>query len=383
MFLKDFCDISKDRINKIIDEFVIKKNISSLKLKKADYTLCPDSCENKCIKSANRCKSIDCPLLTLQLVTNNVKDNSNLSKDVVVEEGYSEHPLFGDKETIKLSKYQILQFIVFHFLAKRKDGLIKNVSFSEIAKLLNCSLNTVSVNSLILSELGLISFEKKDIDTYDVKIVGYEDYFKIKDEGGTGYIQITKEFLLNLLSLDKENFTVNIIRIALKELLDYDSKRIQKLYSIDEDENDYTNEKTIKELRKFLPKRFYKKTIINIFKALEKANIFICDIKDRIISLKPTKSANGHSLSIERRRQFSEFLKDKVDKINNLFKTKKSKFRIDEDDTKNLIDISIFFGLNNVNNVLDLFMTSDKAQDIVETGQDIGLYVRQRLNTLK
>ena len=376
MFLKDFCDISKERVNKIINEFVIKKRISNIILKKADYSLCPDSCENKYIKSSCKCKSINCPLLTLQsidTVVTNTNDCLKLSKDMIIKEEYKKHPVFGDKEIIKLSKYQILQFLTFHFLVKRKDGLIKNVSYSEIAKFLNCSLNTVSSNSLILKELGLVSIEKKDIDTYDIKIIGYEDYFRTKDEGGTGYIQITKEFLLNILSLDKDTFTVNVIRIALKELLDYDSKRIQKLYALDENENNYTNEKTIKELRDFLPKRFYKKTIIKIFNILEKANIFICKIKDRVISIKPTKLANGHILSNERRKQFSNALKEKVSKINNV---------LNDEDTKKLIDISIFFGLNNVNNVLDLFITSEKSQELIETGKDIALYVRQKLNMI-
>lgn len=378
MFLKQLCDISKDNIRKIISEIKIKKKVSELTLKKADFSLCPDSCEYKSKKSVKACNGINCSLINLKIV-DNICEYENLSKDSLIEERFLQNPILGDKETIKLSKFQILEFIALHFLLKRKDGLIQNISFSELANLLGCSLNTVSYNSYVLCELGMISIEKKDIDTYDIKIIGYENYFNNKEEGGSGYITLTKVFLLNLLSLKKEDFSINVIRLALKELLEYDNKRINKIFAVNEDEKDYTNEKTIKEIRNFLPKRFHKKTILDIFNILKKANIFIINIKDRIISLKPTKSTNGYMFAIENYEEFSKAIMKKVETINELLK---SNIKLSKDNSEKIIKLTNYFGLKHVENVLDSFIKSEDIRNSVTSAEDITLYVRQSLNKI-
>ena len=380
MFLRDFCDIGKEALKQIINGFEINIQPTAINIKKADFSLCPKSCEALCKKDASYCQKINCNLLNLKNITNEeaLLETENMSKDLIYEEVYSAEK----NKIVHLSKYQILEFLTLHFMVKRTDGLIKNVSFSKLAKFLNCSLNTVISNSYLLADYNLIAIQKVDVDTYDISICEYKNYFLTKEYGGKGYMQITKEVLTTLLSLDNKDLSINLVKTVLKELLDYSNKRISKIFDITEDEDNYTIEKNLKEIKKSLPKRFYKKTILKLYNKLKSLNLFNVDFVDRIIVMKPTNRADGYTIAKESKKRFFNIVKSKIEVLNKKLRKERSVVEITDSQVKGVVDLCTYYGVNNVCNILDLFQNSLKFKDRVEDGKLLPDLIRNQLSKI-
>ena len=122
----------------------------------------------------------------------------------------------------RLSKSQLKQILLYHFLGIDENGILRNISISEIANILDCDEKTVKNNNKRLSELNYILHSKASSDTFSIMLVDYKNYHLRKNEGGTGYVNMTRDLFLELLNVKN----VNALRIELRELIKFDDSNI-------------------------------------------------------------------------------------------------------------------------------------------------------------
>lgn len=119
----------------------------------------------------------------------------------------------------RLSKYQILQFLYYHFLPVDSMGIVSNISEREVAEKLGCTLRTVRNNNAVLADLELIHYSRYDSQHFNVMIIPYTSYHENKENGGSGYLP----FYLKHFELLLETDNVNTLRFELRMLMKYDS----------------------------------------------------------------------------------------------------------------------------------------------------------------
>lgn len=179
---------------------------------------------------------------------------------------------------LRLSRLQLSQFILFHFLGVDKNGIIKNISINEMAEILDCTRKSVLNNIEILTKLGYImSSRGLEEDLINIGIINYKDYFLEQSDGGTGYIEISKDLLDEIVSIKN----VNSLRVLLRQLIAYDntnyipdSKRPAKF--------------TYRQYSNFLPDYINYKAIIdkniantqNVFDIKKEKNVVRFQLKD-------------------------------------------------------------------------------------------------------
>lgn len=146
---------------------------------------------------------------------------------------------------------QIIQFIYLHFLAG-KGGIRSHVSISKTAADLGLCTKTVSTNleKFILEDL--IYATKIDSDTYSIYLKDVKNYHLKKEQGGSGYIPVSKELLFELLSIKN----VNSLKLEIRKLLKYDSLRITK-------DSTKKGSMTFKDMSRFLPGHINYKRVID------------------------------------------------------------------------------------------------------------------------
>lgn len=386
--MKIIASIGKERLNNILKNIPIPEKVIGFNKLILDFNKCPSTCKNRAYRDISVCEQMNCSRLVLSPSTyskneaknilNDIEPNLNLDiKEKLIEIKDKSEYFKTKSDTFKLSKYQLLQFLLYHFLVKQKDGIIHNIKEKEIANILNCTVKTVRNNNYILKELNLITFFRVDIGIIDVEIRGYSDYFLSKEEGGKGFIRISKNFFNGLLNMSHEN--VNSLRLALYELIEYDNLRASKRYEMNFKDTDvYSFTRTIKNIKNLLPKRFFKKKILSLIEIINKNKIFTISKEDRILTFKLNKDMNGYIQFIELDKSYKNLISNRLDKFKSLFKIK-----FTEKDLKDLIDLSFLYSIKAVNNCLDLFSSSENAKDDVRSGNiEIGAYVRTLIKNL-
>lgn len=163
----------------------------------------------------------------------------------------------------RLSKLQLKQFVLFHFLWIDERGFIKNVNELDLAKKLKCSVNTVRNNNIALQEYGYIAFSRSSNETVSIFLLDYTKYHLESKKGGCGYITMPKNMLNELLSIKN----VNTLRLEVRQILkddDYQVKEIETEVKL-----------SFKEYSRLLPDYFKgKKSILNVLKPEMVSNLF-------------------------------------------------------------------------------------------------------------
>lgn len=140
-----------------------------------------------------------------------------------VVEYYNEKNKYKIPDIIdRLSKLQVKQFVLYHFLFVDKRGIVRNISTKEIASILGCTTKTVQVNNKRLTELNYIWVSNIDNDRFNLLLKGYNTYHLTAKEGGSGYLYMSKEMLSELLAISN----VNTLRLEIRKLIKFDDNNI-------------------------------------------------------------------------------------------------------------------------------------------------------------
>lgn len=181
------------------------------------------------------------------------KRQRNLDNGETEEVYYNEANRFHITTTERLSKLQIKQFLLFHFIDIDRFGIVKNISLEKIANILGCSINTVKNNNKRLEELEYITFTNYYFGRFSAFIRDYPRYHLTKRDGGSGYLTMNKNIIMALIGIDD----VNVLRLELRQLIKLDESNMNN----SEDEL-LNGEYSYNDIRLFLPQyKSYKKAI--------------------------------------------------------------------------------------------------------------------------
>lgn len=176
---------------------------SEMKEEERDYSKCPSTCVFTSLPKERRDKI--CPLMCDH-------DVPFKKKKTYINEAHQyriSDILLGHR----FSKSQIQQFILYHMLPVDSDGFIQYVNIKQIASYLGYSVRTIKNNNKLFQELGLIAMAHQEKNTFNLFIVDYANYHKLREEGGTGYVKLTKEFMHDLIRVATN---VNELRKSLR-----------------------------------------------------------------------------------------------------------------------------------------------------------------------
>lgn len=292
-------------------------------------------CPRECIFKNS---STPCPI-------HQVESAATLSKTIYINEKHrykiKEKDILEEK---RLSKYQLAQFILYHFLNVDSNGFARYITVKQVASIIGCSTRTVTNNNRVLAKLGLIAYTKLSPEYFNVVILGYKQYHLRKEEGGTGYIQMPKEFLQGILKLKH----TNEIRIAIRKYHRFDDDVIVKKGS--------ECVLTYNDIKHFMPTNIsYKKAIL---RTMEPAREFFDIItKDRFVIFHLKDKYNGRILKVQKEEQFSAELIGFLERAH---------IRALKPEIGDLVQLSLEYGLKAVTEALEVY-----KEDYVQTGKDI------------
>ena len=160
----------------------------------------------------------------------------------------NEKNTYGEKKTLKRNALLLLLYL--HFLHPDGCGLV-TIHIKDAAKAIGCEERTVRNNLNLLNNAEYICLQKGLYPgTYRVFIQSYEEYFLPANQGGRGYISMSKDAFLTF-SDEKD---LNTIRIGLRMLAGTASKR--KLSFVN-------RECTFRQMKQLLPDYVCTKTLKN------------------------------------------------------------------------------------------------------------------------
>ncbi|GAJ99846.1 hypothetical protein [Geomicrobium sp. JCM 19055] len=128
------------------------------------------------------------------------------------------------KGHVRLPKYAILTYLIYHFLPVHqmgKDGIVEKVNVKEVAAKLKCTTKTVEYSNKRLSELGLITLSNCGKGHINVLLPNYQNYHK---EGG--YFWMPWIGFKELVELN-----VNSLRTHIRYYLVTDNAKAQERYN--------------------------------------------------------------------------------------------------------------------------------------------------------
>ncbi|WP_121616688.1 hypothetical protein [Virgibacillus halodenitrificans] len=164
----------------------------------------------------------------------------SFGNEIVMKNGEPTYSISVNKH--RLSKTQILQFILYHFYHVDERGVIRNVQEKDIAEAIGCTLKTVRNNNVIFEQLDLI-YHSRSSNGINIKLVDYPHYF---DKNGYGYIELSFERLEELIKIEN----VNALRLEIRKELVYDNNEAKRKYK-----HDYSPSKiSFHDFKTFAPK---------------------------------------------------------------------------------------------------------------------------------
>lgn len=223
----------------------------------------------------------------------------------------------------RLSRLQLLQFTLYHFLPIDSLGIIKYVSTKELAQWLHCHPKTVLQNQEVLFQMGLIDYSKIESGLYTVMVRGYQQYHLTTDEGGTGYLQVAKEFFSELLEMKN----VNHVRAALRQHLLYDNEVMLKKSS--------TCQISYRDIAQYMPTYVnHPRIILTVIQATD--HLFDITTQQKTILMTMKDIYNGKLLRLQKEVSFSQ-------QIKNYFET--HHLSLYEHEQEDLAQIAMEYGL--------------------------------------
>lgn len=227
----------------------------------------------KTIRDYETCP-IDCLLYKLKKNKYHCPDNyycretcTKVIREINSYDYYYENQKYGiSKRSIpgKLSHCQIKVALYLHFLARKEDGIVPCVSVKEGATYLGMCQKTFKTSIKKLYEESIIDYTQLNADLYNVYLIEYKNYHLTKKEGGTGYLNLTKDAFEEILKIKN----VNSFKTELRKLLEFDNN------NYDSDTKKEVSF-TYKALRRFLPKYIkYKSVISEVIEGTNVSNMF-------------------------------------------------------------------------------------------------------------
>ncbi|MEX3623777.1 hypothetical protein [Viridibacillus arvi] len=249
----------------------------------------------------------------------------------------------------RLSKSQILQFIVYHFFAVDQRGVICHISEKEIAETINCTVKTVRNNNAVLSSVGLINFShSRTASEMNVQIIDFPKYF---ETNGFGYMELNFERFKEISNIEH----VNSLRLELRKELVYDNAEIKRQMKKDTTPssvsfNDYKN---------ITPKYAHYKGMMKQV-ADKGTSSFVTMIQGNNICFKLAEGKlNGKALKQKKRDEYKE-------RINNYIQEQQCKILFkSNNDIDDLIQLSFEYSVERVMPALVQFI-NEEHESIIE-----------------
>lgn len=333
----------------VCENYKIEKTVEEI-----DFDSCPVECALKDFdveRKSNICMN-HCPFnrqtKTSKVVYMNERHKYNIKQTTVVEHQ-------------RLSKYQLLQLITYHFFVDSR-GFASLISVKELAEHLGCTVRTIKNNNKELQKLGLISFSEYGADLFSVEIKDYDKNHLKKEQGGTGYVQMTQSFMDALVSMDN----VNAMRLAIRALLKYDNEvEVEKkdvcLYSYND-------------IKRFMPSNINHKKIIDEL-MLKTASIFTIIASDKYISIQLKEQYNGKVQKQEKETAYTGEILEYVDEINEQL-VDGEEILLTRKDTEDLVQLSMEYGLNHVQKALSVYVPYIQSKHTPDSIENIGGFIR-------
>ncbi|PLS19722.1 hypothetical protein CVD28_04735 [Bacillus sp. M6-12] len=322
-----------------------------------DFDSCPTDCplfrfdvekkRNVCMENCLHNRQMKTP----KVVYMNERHKYNIKKELVVEDN-------------RLSKYQLLQLVSYHFLGVDSRGVVPFVSAKQLAEKFDCTVKTIKNNNKRFVELGLISITHYSSDLFSVDIQGYEDYHLTKMEGGTGYVQMSKNFLEALVTLDN----VNSMRLAIRALLQYDNE-----VELKQKEQCYYSYNDIK---RFMPSNINHKKIIDEL-LLKTKHIFDFEATDKGLFISLKDEFNGKVQKQQKEEEFKSTITGHMIDVNRgLFMAGEESVELLDSDTEDLSHLSMEYGVDLVIEALDIYIDFQRNQSTPEKINNVGGFIR-------
>lgn len=259
-------------------------------------------------------------------------------------------------EKKRLSKFQLLQFMLYHFLSVDSNGIIKYTSIKEIAKILGCTTKTVRNNNEVLRRMGFVATSTITTDIFNIIILGYKDYRLSQKDGGHGYIPMAQDFFAKLIEIDN----VNAIRLCIRELIKADDDEVKLNEKIEESVFTYKN------IKHFMPKNIsYKSAIEDIVN--KTSELFDIEKKASFMSFQLKDEFNGKKLKLIKEEVFKKNLTVFLDD-NKIAHTNK--------DISDLVQLSMEYGFSHVEIAIAEY--SSKYIKLLNDGiENLGGFIRE------
>lgn len=258
------------------------------------YKLFPESFEyNAASEKCNKCDTY--PTYHLW----KVKASSDYTEYI------NEKNRYGAGKSLKHTA--IMLFITYHMICPNQNGILENISVTELAETLGCSKKSIRYNNRVLCENNYIYLSKgTHPGTVNVCLKEYSTYFQPSQKGGRGFYTLSKELYTSLGEL---NFT-NQLRIILKTLLDNDSAISPYPGEITESYQD---------MKLYLPK-YCKRNIIQ--KVLDSIDTTICTIKTSLhdVHFKMNPAFDGKKIKLDLHQNNLAIIKQNITAAANAIK---------------------------------------------------------------
>lgn len=399
--LKENSRISKEALNKLITGS-LKEIMPTQKIKMiTNCDNCPyrglpkEQFQDKCTDSCEF-KNIS-EVVDIQEISEITKTiiNPNSNNEIIVKMPYV---VYKSKNTL-FSKTAIKQYLLYNFFNVNKYYIIKNISLKYISDLMGVSLATIKRNNEILQELNLIHVTYTGFNMYDISVIGKNKLHATEEEGGKGYLTISKEFLFHLLNISN----VNSLKIELKKMLisDYTANIYKDRKITDISISSFKNvlpfylKKGRKAIKEVLTQNnsLFKVTNINFERNVFELNISKYETKDKLkmkleerISSDLTSFLESINFNLVSKKEV--IIRDYIETTEILisqFENEKIESNCEKDTfksrLKDLIGLSIEYGAQVIKNALIYI----KRRYIIEEGisiNNIGGFIRRFLTNL-
>ena len=234
---------------------------------------------------------------------------------------------YGDKE--RLSTTPLLLWMYFHYLSPDAEGLVRNISIREAADYLNVSVKGIRKAIEALVKSGYIFASEIINSTVTIMLPDFKNYFKTKDQGGHGYLELSEDNFLSLVSIAnqrlkrgtkdpddeyKNKSLVNRIRIKIRSFIMCD--HAQRQYKRNK-KADKTVTKTLHEMLSFLPGYFYPKKLLKVLDSIKDTIAYVVE-DDKVKMVATVGDFNGVKERNSLIRTIGKNVKNKINEINDL-----------------------------------------------------------------
>lgn len=289
----------------------------------------------------------------------------------------------NSKSKKKLSTTALLFWIYLHYLSPDQEGLVRDISIKDAAEFLGFSVKGIRKSIQNLSKLKYIHSSVIYKNTVTIMLPDFKNYFLKSEEGGHGYIELSTENFLTIISITnqrkkrtalksnekrnyKDNSIINQIRLKLRAFLicEHSQRMFKKgkkaMKSV---------EKNIDNFLEFMPAYFYKKKLLKIIECI--SDVIDYSIVDSHIILEAKdEDFNGKNEKKNKIRKNKKDIERKIAKMEDAlqYHNKMAKnsnyiseifpsYKITQNDIDDLAKMSITYGIECILNAIDFIYT--------------------------